>query len=156
MSRDEAKHHIHYESQVCPECSYLLDHMEDRLPCPPAPGHVTVCAYCASPIIFDEHVKMQPMLVAMFEKAGADARALLCGYVIGVITRLANEGNTRVSIRTDKRANAMYFAVRKVGAGSVGRTVRVDGDVSADFDRDGKMVGVELLDATRYERMLRL
>jgi uncharacterized protein YuzE len=54
----------------------------------------------------------------------------------------------------DRAANAAYIYLREIGSGEVHETVNADGKhnrsmVNLDFDQKGRLIGIEVLDATR-------
>jgi uncharacterized protein YuzE len=54
----------------------------------------------------------------------------------------------------DRAANAAYIYLREIGSGEVHETVNADGKhtrgmVNLDFDKKGRLIGIEVLDATR-------
>ena len=54
----------------------------------------------------------------------------------------------------DRAANAAYIYLREIGPGEIGETVNADGKhtrgkVNLDFDKKGRLIGIEVLDATR-------
>ena len=56
-----------------------------------------------------------------------------------------------VIIHTDDDADAVYVALAPVSAkkGAVKRTARVDEDIALDFDGSGRLLGVEVLNASQ-------
>jgi uncharacterized protein YuzE len=60
---------------------------------------------------------------------------------------------TPVRITFDRRANAAYIYLRGIEPGGVARTVPVDeapGMVNLDFDAGDRLIGIEVLEATRH------
>ncbi|MBS3137509.1 DUF2283 domain-containing protein [Candidatus Woesearchaeota archaeon] len=51
-----------------------------------------------------------------------------------------------MEITFDKKANAMYIEFRK---GEFSKNKKVDDFTIIDFDKDGNMLGIELLDITK-------
>jgi uncharacterized protein YuzE len=59
-----------------------------------------------------------------------------------------------VRVTFDRRANAAYIYLVPIGAGEAVRTVPVDADrlegfINLDFDEHGRLLGIEVLNATR-------
>lgn len=55
----------------------------------------------------------------------------------------------------DRDADAAYIYLEEIQAGGVDRTVPVDpseisGMINLDFGKDGKLLGIEVLDASRF------
>ena len=59
--------HVHAAAK-CPTCSKTLSGSTSTNPRPPAPGDITVCAYCGTVLVFAD---------AGFDKLTAEARAQL-------------------------------------------------------------------------------
>ncbi|MEK6895026.1 MAG: DUF2283 domain-containing protein [Nanoarchaeota archaeon] len=49
----------------------------------------------------------------------------------------------------DKEADASYIYFKKIEAGEVARTIELNDSINIDLDKDGKILGVEILDASR-------
>jgi uncharacterized protein YuzE len=59
-----------------------------------------------------------------------------------------------VRITFDRSSNAAYIYLREIGPGEAARQHHVDephtrGTIVLDFDDDGRLIGIEVLDATR-------
>lgn len=57
-------------------------------------------------------------------------------------------------VEYDKKVDAAYIYLTEIDIGGVARTVPMDptevrGEINLDFDRNGRLVGIEVLDATR-------
>jgi uncharacterized protein YuzE len=53
----------------------------------------------------------------------------------------------------DRQVDAAYVSLRKIGPGEVAKTYSCDieqvgGMINLDFDQNGRLVGIEILDAT--------
>ena len=58
-----------------------------------------------------------------------------------------------VRITFDRRANAAYIYLREIEPAGVARTVPVadaPGMINLDFDRSGRLIGIEVLPATQH------
>ncbi len=58
-----------------------------------------------------------------------------------------------IRVTFDRGANAAYIYLRDIEPGGVGKTVPVHdapGMVNLDFDRKGRLIGIEVLPATRH------
>lgn len=60
-----------------------------------------------------------------------------------------------MKIEYDPLVDAAYIQFAEIGAGDVARTVPVDpreisGQIHLDFGHDGKLLGIEVLDASRF------
>jgi uncharacterized protein YuzE len=56
-------------------------------------------------------------------------------------------------VTLDRKANAAYIYLRPIGPGGVAKSypcdpLGVDGMINLDFDSDGRLVGIEVLDAS--------
>lgn len=49
----------------------------------------------------------------------------------------------------DKQADAVYIELRSIGAGEVEKTVPLSEDIIVDFDRNKKLIGIEILNASK-------
>jgi uncharacterized protein YuzE len=58
----------------------------------------------------------------------------------------------RITIQTDHEHDALYvaFSERALAEGSVEKTVRVNDDIALDFDAAGKLLGVEVMNASEH------
>ena len=56
----------------------------------------------------------------------------------------------RITIRADRENDQLYVALseRALAKGSVEKTVRVNDDIALDFDAAGKLLGVEVMNAS--------
>lgn len=55
-----------------------------------------------------------------------------------------------MKIDIDKEADAAYIYVKShIGAGEVAKTIEVNGDIILDFDEEGKLIGIEILNASQ-------
>jgi uncharacterized protein YuzE len=61
-----------------------------------------------------------------------------------------------MKIEYDPRVDAAYiYFVPEIGAGGVATTypcdpLQVNGEINLDFDADGRLLGIEVLDASRF------
>ena len=54
-------------------------------------------------------------------------------------------------VEFDRSANAAYIYLREIEDGGVAKTVVIDeAPVQLDFDKHGRLIGIEVLRATRY------
>jgi len=55
-----------------------------------------------------------------------------------------------MEVEFDKEADAAYIYFKSgLGKGEVKRTVSLDGNINLDFDSDDKLVGIEILNASK-------
>ena len=59
------------------------------------------------------------------------------------------ELNKIMKITYDKEANAAYISLKDINAGEVKRTVELKEDIMLDFDKQGKLIGIEILNASK-------
>jgi uncharacterized protein YuzE len=57
-----------------------------------------------------------------------------------------------VRVRYDEESDAAYIALAKIGVGGVDWTLPVTDAINLDFDRAGKLVGIEVLAAQELLR----
>lgn len=53
-------------------------------------------------------------------------------------------------IEYDKEANAAYIYLKEIGEGEVASTISLSDTVNIDLDKDGKTIGIEILDASNH------
>jgi hypothetical protein len=61
----------HVPSSPCPFCGADLDHAFSAADATPSPGDLSVCIVCASALVFDDALHLQPLSPAEF--AGLDS-----------------------------------------------------------------------------------
>jgi len=50
----------------------------------------------------------------------------------------------------DKEVDAAYiYVVESIGEGEAVKTIKLNNNIILDFDKDGKLLGIEILDATK-------
>ncbi|MBU0761215.1 MAG: DUF2283 domain-containing protein [Nanoarchaeota archaeon] len=55
-----------------------------------------------------------------------------------------------MKIEIDKEVDASYiYAKEEIGEGEVAKTIEVNGNIILDFDSGGKLIGIEILDASK-------
>jgi len=52
-------------------------------------------------------------------------------------------------IEFDKEADAAYIYFKDISAGEVAQTISLNDSVNVDLDKDGKTIGIEILDASK-------
>ena len=50
----------------------------------------------------------------------------------------------------DKEADAAYIYFKEIGSGEVTETISLNNSVNIDLDRNGKVLGIEILDASEH------
>ncbi len=50
----------------------------------------------------------------------------------------------------DKEADAAYIYFKEIGNGEVTETISLNDSVNVDLDKDGKVLGIEILDASQH------
>jgi uncharacterized protein YuzE len=50
----------------------------------------------------------------------------------------------------DKEADAAYIYFKDISAGEVAQTISLNESVNIDLDKDGKVLGIEILDASEH------
>lgn len=50
----------------------------------------------------------------------------------------------------DKEADAAYIYFKEIGNGEVAETISLNDSVNIDLDKDGKVLGIEILDASEH------
>jgi uncharacterized protein YuzE len=58
--------------------------------------------------------------------------------------------NKKMRIEYDKEANAAYIYLKEIGEGEVASTISLSDSVNVDLDKDGKTIGIEILDASKH------
>ena len=53
-------------------------------------------------------------------------------------------------IEFDKEADAAYFYFKEIGGGEVAETISLNDSVNVDLDKNGKVLGIEILDASEH------
>ena len=56
-----------------------------------------------------------------------------------------------MDVKYDISADAVYLSV---GAGKVARTVEMEDRLNVDFDNDGRILGIEILEASHQEQLV--
>ena len=54
-----------------------------------------------------------------------------------------------MKITIDKDADAAYIYFKEVSSGEVASTISLNDSINVDLDRDGKTIGIEILDASK-------
>ena len=54
-----------------------------------------------------------------------------------------------MKITLDKEADAAYIYFKEISDGEVANTISLNESVNIDFDKDGKTIGIEILDASK-------
>ena len=54
-----------------------------------------------------------------------------------------------IKITFDKEADAAYIYLKDILPGEVAETISLNDSVNIDLDKDGKTLGIEILDATK-------
>ena len=54
-----------------------------------------------------------------------------------------------MKITYDKEADAAYIYFKEVSPGEISQTISLNNSVNIDLDKDGKTLGIEILDATK-------
>jgi len=54
-----------------------------------------------------------------------------------------------MKITLDKEADAAYIYFKEISEGEVTNTISLNESVSIDLDKDGKTIGIEILDASK-------
>ncbi|HIH17551.1 MAG TPA: DUF2283 domain-containing protein [Nanoarchaeota archaeon] len=54
-----------------------------------------------------------------------------------------------MKVEYDKEADAAYIYLKKIGAGEVKKTIELNEDIILDFDKNRKLVGIEILNASK-------
>ncbi len=74
-------------------------------------------------------------------------------HLSGVTGATAYDCSMEVRVTYDGLADAAYVYLVAIGPGEVATTVAGEGDaasVNLDFDRDGRLLGIEVLGASRW------
>ena len=50
----------------------------------------------------------------------------------------------------DKEADAAYIYFKEIGNGEVAETVSLNDSINIDLDKDGKVLGIEILDVSEH------
>ena len=53
-----------------------------------------------------------------------------------------------MKITFDKEADAAYIYFKEIGEGEVSQTICLNDSINVDLDKDGRTLGIEILDAT--------
>jgi len=53
-------------------------------------------------------------------------------------------------IEFDKEADAAYIYFKEIGNGEVAETITLNDSVNVDLDKNGKVLGIEILDASEH------
>jgi len=54
-----------------------------------------------------------------------------------------------MKITLDKEADAAYIYFKEISAGEVTNTISLNESVNIDFDKEGKTIGIEIIDASK-------
>lgn len=54
-----------------------------------------------------------------------------------------------MKITLDKNADAVYIYLKEISPGEVKNTISLNESVNVDFDKNGKTLGIEILEASR-------
>ena len=59
-----------------------------------------------------------------------------------------------IKIRYDEEVDAAYIYLAEIGSGGVEKTypcnpLEVNGEINLDFDKDGRLIGIEILGASK-------
>ena len=54
-----------------------------------------------------------------------------------------------MKITFDKEADAVYIYLKEILSGEVAKTISLNDSVNIDVDKNGKTLGIEILDATK-------
>lgn len=54
-----------------------------------------------------------------------------------------------MKITFDKEANAVYIYFKEISNGKVKNTISLNDSVNVDIDKDGRTLGIEILNATK-------
>jgi len=52
-------------------------------------------------------------------------------------------------IKMDKEADAAYIYFKEISPGEVVQTISLNDSINIDLDKDGKTIGIEILDASK-------
>lgn len=52
-------------------------------------------------------------------------------------------------IKIDKDADAAYIYFKEISPGEVAQTISLNDSINVDLDKDGKTIGIEILDASK-------
>jgi len=55
-----------------------------------------------------------------------------------------------MNIEFDKEADAAYVYFKEIGNGEVAETITLNDSVNIDLDKNGKVLGIEILDASEH------
>lgn len=54
-----------------------------------------------------------------------------------------------MKITLDKEADAVYIYFKEISKGEVANTISLNESVNVDLDKEGKTIGIEILDASK-------
>lgn len=54
-----------------------------------------------------------------------------------------------MEITIDKEADAAYIYFKEISPGEVAQTISLNDSINIDLDKDGKTLGIEILDASK-------
>jgi len=54
-----------------------------------------------------------------------------------------------MKIEIDKNADAAFIYFKDISTGEVAKTISLNGDLNVDLDSDGKILGIEVLNASK-------
>jgi len=55
-----------------------------------------------------------------------------------------------MKIEYDKEADAAYIYLKDIEEGEVASTISLSGSLNIDLDKEGKTIGIEILDASKH------
>ena len=72
-------------------------------------------------------------------------------FMMRLSTRIVEDYETRImKFEYDKKVDAAYIYIEyPLRDGEAKRTIELDGNIILDFDEEGKLLGVEILDASK-------
>ena len=72
-------------------------------------------------------------------------------FMMRLLTRIVEDYETRImKFEYDEEVDAAYIYVEyPIKDGEAKRTIELDGNIILDFDEEGKLLGVEILDASK-------
>ena len=72
-------------------------------------------------------------------------------FMMRLLTRIVEDYETRImKFEYDKKVDAAYIYIEyPLRDGEAKRTIELDGNIILDFDEEGKLLGVEILDASK-------
>ena len=55
-----------------------------------------------------------------------------------------------MKVTYDRQADAMYIYMKKIKAKGVDKTISLNEDINVDFDKNKKIIGIEILSASKF------